>query len=76
MDTSGGMGFAMPEGRLAAGDGARSCGLVRLFREARFMVAIFVVLLILGLVAIDAALQLRERRRERRANLLDLSRGL
>jgi len=40
------------------------------------MVAIFVVLLILGLVAIDAALQLRERRRERRANSLDLSRGL
>jgi hypothetical protein len=40
------------------------------------MVAIFVVLLILGLVAIDAALQLRERRRERREISPDLSRDL
>jgi hypothetical protein len=49
---------------------------VRVFREARFMVAIFVVLLILGLVAIDAALQLRERRREQRENSPALSRNL
>jgi hypothetical protein len=70
------MALAKPEGRLAAGDGARSCGPVRIFHEARFMVAIFVVLLILGLVAIDAALQLRERRREQREISLDLSRDL
>ena len=38
------------------------------------MVAIFVVLLILGLVAIDAAIQLRKRRREQRAISPDLSR--
>jgi len=70
------MAFAIPAGRPAAGDGARSCGFVRVFHEARFMVAIFVVLLILGLVAIDAALQLRERRRVQRETSVDPSRGL
>jgi hypothetical protein len=70
------MALAKHAVRLAAGDGARSCGLVRIFHEARFMVAIFVVLLILGLVAIDAALQLRERRREQRGISPDLSRGV
>jgi hypothetical protein len=64
----------MPKGRPAAGDDARACGLVRVFREARFMVAIFVVLLILGLVTIDAALQLRERRRKQREISIDLPR--
>jgi len=68
------MALAIREGRLAAGDGARPCGPVRVFHEARLMVAIFVVLLILGLVAIDAALQLRKRRREQRAISPDLSR--
>jgi len=38
------------------------------------MVAIFVVLLILGLVTIDAALQLRERRRKQREISIDLPR--
>jgi len=70
------MALAMPKGRLAAGDCARSCGLVRIFHEARYMVAIFVVLLILWLVTIDAALQLRERRRQQREASPDPSRDL
>jgi hypothetical protein len=60
------MALAVLKVRLAAGNGARWSGLERVFHEARFMVAIFVVLLILGLVTIDAALQLRARRRAQR----------
>jgi hypothetical protein len=70
------MALAIPKRRLAAGNGARSCEFVRVFHEARYMVAIFVVLLILGLVTIDAALQLRARRRKQREISLDLPRDL
>ena len=56
-------------GERATGE-ARRCLLARTARlpEVGVMVAIFAILLILSLVAIDAGLQWRRRRRERRAS--------
>ena len=58
-----------PPGEGASG-GVCRCSLAPTPRlpEAGVMVAIFAILLILSLVAIDAGLQWRRRRRERRAS--------